>query len=95
MLKFELGRTVATPAALEVIETAGQEPGFFIKKHAYGDWGSVDTEDARANDAAVRTGERMMSVYRTLLGVEIWVLTEGADEEGDRAATTILLSGEY
>ena len=95
MLKFALGRTVATPAALEVIEAAGQEPSFFIQKHVSGDWGSVDADDARANDAAIRTGERLLSIYRTLLGVEIWVMTEAVDDAGIRAATTILLPEDY
>ena len=95
MQKFELGRTVATPAALDVIEAAGQEPSFFSEMHAAGNWGSVDAEDARANDAAIKTGERLLSIYQTLLGVEVWVMTEAADDMGYRAATTILLPGEY
>jgi hypothetical protein len=95
MQKFTLGRTVATPGALEVIEAAGQEPSFFLDKHVTGDWGSVDADDARANDAAIRSGERLLSVYRTLLGVELWVLTDAADDVGVRAATTLLLPEEY
>jgi hypothetical protein len=95
MHKFGLGQTVATPAALEVIEAAGQEPGFFIEKHVAGDWGEVDPGDARANDAALANGERLLSVYRTLLGVEFWVLTDAADDAGIRAATTMLLPDEY
>jgi len=95
MQKFELGKAVATPGALEVIEAAGQEPCFFIQKHVSGDWGSVDADDARANDAAIRTGERILSVYQTLLGVEVWVMTEATDDAGVRAATTLLLPDEY
>jgi hypothetical protein len=95
MRKFELGRTVGTPAALGVIEAAGQEPSFFIDKHVSGDWGSVDADDARANDAAIHTGERLLSIYQTLLGVEVWVMTDAADDEGVRAATTILLPSDY
>lgn len=94
MQKFTLGRTVATPGALEAVEAAGQEPGFFIEKHASGDWGSVDADDARANDAAIMSGERILSIYQTLLGVEVWVMTE-ADDAGCRAATTILLPDDY
>lgn len=95
MPKFELGRTVATPGALEVIEAAGQEPSFFLEKHASGDWGKVDAADAIANDAAIRSGERLLSVYRTLLGVEVWVLTEAMDDAGVRAATTLMLPEEH
>lgn len=66
-----------------------------MEKHVTGDWGSVDADDARANDAAVKTGERILSVYKTLLGVEVWIMTEAADDAGCRAATTILLPDEY
>jgi hypothetical protein len=95
MQKFALGRTVGTPGALQALEVAGQEPSFFLQKHASCDWGSVDADDARANDAAIRSGERLLSVYRTLLGVELWVLTDAADDVGVRAATTILLPEEH
>jgi hypothetical protein len=95
MRKFELGRTVGSPGALEALEAAGQEPSFFLDKHVSGDWGSVDADDARANDAAIQTGGRLLSVYRTLLGVEVWVMTEATDDEGVRAATTVLLPEEY
>ena len=91
MQKFALERTVATPGALEAIEATGQTFEFFLEKHVSADWGSVDADDARANDAAIRTGERILSVYKTLLGVEVWVMTEAADDEGVRPATTILL----
>ena len=86
---------MATRAALEALEASGQEPSFFLDKHVSGDWGSVDADDARANDAAVKTGERILSIFKTLLGVEVWVMTDGADDVGNRAATTILLPSEY
>lgn len=95
MRKFELGKVVATPGALEMIEAAGQEPDFFLAKHCAGDWGSTEVEDAKANDEAVNTGGRIMSIYRTLLGNEVWVLTDAEDDAGCRAATTILLPDEY
>jgi hypothetical protein len=95
MQKFGLGQTVATPAAIEAIQVAGQEPAFFLSMHVSGNWGTVGAEDQKANDAAIKTGERLMSVYRTLLGVEVWVLTEAVDDDGNRIATTILLPEEY
>ena len=95
MSNFELGRTVATPAALEVIEAAGQQASFFLQKHVGGDYGEVSAGDAQANDDAIKTGERLLSIYRTLLGVEVWVLTEAADDDGSRAVTTLLLPSDY
>jgi len=50
MNRFPLGQIVATPAALEAIQEAGQTPDFFLDKHAQGDWGEVDDEDKRANE---------------------------------------------
>jgi len=68
--EFELGRVVGTPAALLAIEEAGQEPSFFLDKHASGDWGSADAADAKANDESIGSGGRILSVHGTLLGVE-------------------------
>ncbi len=95
MAKFELGRVVGTPAALLAIEESGQEASFFLNKHASGDWGRVDAADAKANDEAIGSGGCILSVHGTLFGVEVWVLTEAEDDEGHRAATTILLPEEY
>jgi hypothetical protein len=47
------------------------------------------------NEAALVQGDRILSAYRTLKGVKVWVITEAADDNGHRAATTILLPDEY
>jgi hypothetical protein len=88
--KFELGQIVATPGALEALEEAGQSPGFFLEKHLSGDWGEVNEEDKRANDEALVNGERLLSAYKTLKGVKLWVITEA-----DRSSTCCLLPSEY
>jgi hypothetical protein len=88
--RFPLGLIVATPGALRAILDAGQEPGFFLAKHAAGDWGLCDREDSRANDYDLEHGGRLLSVYKTLLGARIWIITEW-----DRSATTVLLPEEY
>ncbi len=95
MNKFPLGQIVATPAALEAIEAAGQTPDFFLAKHASGDWGEVSKGDKKLNDEALVDGSRLLSAYRTLKDERIWVITEAADEDGDRLATTILLPEQY
>lgn len=87
---FPLGRTVATPSALEALERAGQHPVEFVAQHAAGDWGDVDEEDAALNDDAIVDGTRILSAYRTALGTRIWIITEA-----DRSATTVLLPNEY
>jgi hypothetical protein len=95
MSKFPLGQIVATPAALEAIEAAGQTPDFFLDKHAQGDWGEVCNGDKKLNDEALVDGGRLLSAYRTLKNERIWVITEAADEDGNRLATTTLLPSEY
>jgi len=93
--KVSLGQTVATPGALEAFEKAGQTASQFLQRHARGDWGDVCQEDRQANDQALLDGSRLLSAYRTSLGEKIWVITEAADDSGNRAATTILLPSEY
>lgn len=93
--KFPLGRLVATPAALKALEESGQTPDFFLGKHASGDFGEIDPEDRQLNDQAILDGSRIFSVYKTLRGKRIWIITEATDEQGNRAATTILLPDDY
>lgn len=93
--KFQLGQTLATPGALKAMEEAGQNPAFFLDQHVQGMWGEVCDEDKRANDQALVDGSRLLSAYTTLLGVKIWIITEAADDDGRRAASTILRPSEY
>src|SRR5271157_4879146 len=93
--KFGLGQIVATPRAIEAMEESGQAPDFFLNRHAAGDWGQVDTEDWQSNDQALVDGSRLLSAYTTLKGKKLWVITEAKDDEGHRAATTILLPEDY
>jgi hypothetical protein len=88
--KFPLGRLAATPGALEALADSGQTPEFFISRHRAGDWGEVNEEDWRLNDLALIHGDRLLSAYKTLRGVKLWIITEA-----DRSLTTILLPGEY
>jgi hypothetical protein len=62
---------VKDDAAL-ALALAGQDPAFFIEKHAAGDWGE---EDAARNEQGLREGSMVLSRYRTLRGGEILVLT--------------------
>lgn len=87
---FPLGRTVATPGALQTLEDAGQSPAEFLDRHIRGDWGDVGEEDAEANNLALRDGSRIFSVYHTQTNEKIWVITEA-----DRNSTCILLPDEY
>lgn len=93
--KFHPGQVVATPGALEALAESGQDAAFFLDKHVRGDWGEVDADDQWANDQALLDGSRLLSSYRTLRGVEVWVLTEAVGDDGRRASTCITTPSEY
>ena len=85
-----LGRTVATPGALEALQGAGESPLGYLARHATGDWGDLDADDKRENELSVREGYRILSAYHLGTGVKLWIITEA-----DRSSTTILLPEEY
>jgi hypothetical protein len=93
---FKLGQVVATPGALEALERASQTPWEFLSLHVAGNWGAVDAEDAEANNQALKDGSRLLSAYILKDGkTKLWVITEAEDDNGSRAATTLLLPDEY
>jgi hypothetical protein len=86
---FPLGRVVATPGALKLLEEASEDPLHYLVRHRSGDWGEIDPQDRRENERSLKHGWRILSSYP--IGAErIWVLTEA-----DRSTTTILLPEEY
>ena len=92
-LRVPLGRLLATPAALRLLDVHEIDLLTLLSRHARGDWGDVDAGDARANDAAVCRGGRLISAYvlaSTRERPRVWVITEA-----DRSATTVLLPEEY
>jgi len=95
-VSFNLGQTVATPGALEALGRNGSTGLEYLQRHASGDWGDLCAEDKTANEAALKTGARIMSAYHLADGTKIWIITDATiDEEGNRLATTILLPDEY
>ncbi len=89
-IRFQLGRPVSTPGALESLLDSGESPLIFLARHARGDWGDLDPENHRANEDALRHGSRLLSAYRTDRGGKLWIITEA-----DRSVTTLLLPEEY
>jgi len=88
-VRFSLGRTVATPGALEILAATGTPPLTLFARHQSGDWGDVPPEDAKENELSVEQGFRILSSFR--IGQErLWVITEA-----DRSVTTILRPDEY
>ena len=87
-VKFDLGRVVATPNALEAIPR--EEIFAALRRHKNCDWGDVGPRDKWSNDRAVNSEERLLSVYHSKDGVKFWIITEW-----DRSATTVLLPADY
>lgn len=85
---FALGRTVATPGALEAVPA--EEITLAMSRHERGDWGLVCEHDRAENDLSLTEGFRLMSVYKTVSGIRFWIITEA-----DRSVTTVLLPAEY
>ena len=59
--KFALGQTDITRAALASLPA--QDVAAALDRHRTGDWGDVDKADHRANEQALKHGERLFSVY--------------------------------
>ena len=92
---FLVGRTLATPGAIEALSESGESTITYFTKHATGNWGDLSDEDRQMNDEAVRDGSRILSAYTLKSGQKIWVITEARDDHGKRATSTILLPEEY
>lgn len=93
-VKFALGKTVATPGALALLEEVGVEASSLLDRHLSGDWGDLAASDRKQNDSGLANGnDRLHSSYN--LGPDagckkVWIITEW-----DRSVTTILLPEDY
>jgi hypothetical protein len=94
--RFELGRVVGTPAALECLSVHYTLPADLLDRHASCDWGDLCEDDRQTNEAALQDGSRLFSSY-TLAGSDetVWIITEAVDDSGHRACTTVMLPSEY
>jgi len=97
--RFTLGQVVATPAALQTLERLGKSIFEFIERHVKGDYGDLSFPDKQANEDALVDGSRILSSYvlegEGEVAVKLWIITEAADENGNRVATTALLPEDY
>ena len=92
---FSIGKLLATPAALEALEEADVDIIDLIERHIAKDWGDLSDDDKPLNDEALHDGSRILSAYILPTDVKIWIITEAADDKGERAVTTALLPSEY
>lgn len=107
--RFELGRIVATPGAIELMLKTQTDPFALLARHVTGDWGDCCAEDAQTNEEAVAHGFRVFSVYALPLllsdqrkaGADPAHRSEPSDSriwlitEADRSCSTFLLPHEY
>ena len=92
---FSIGKLLATPAALETLEEVDVDIIDLIERDIAKDWGDLSDDDKRLNDEALHDGSRILSAYILPTDVKIWIITEAADDKGERAVTTALLPSEY
>lgn len=84
---FELGKIVATPAALKA---AGAQASEFIRRHSCGNWEESTAQDRQLNNQAVRSGKCIFSRHTTKSGETVWITTEA-----DRSVTSLLLPRDW
>jgi len=89
-VRFELGRVVATPGALDALRRTHSGAWTYLRRHVVGDWGDLDTADMAENELSLVAGFRLLSGYSLPDGTRIWIITEA-----DRSCTTLLLPEEY
>ena len=93
--KFKLGKIVATPGALELLQKSNIRPASLLHRHQSGDWGDLYEHDKEMNNQAIQNEgnpdkqQRVMSAYK--IGKEtIWIISEW-----NREITTLLLPSDY
>ena len=88
MPKFALGQTVITANAKAVLPEL--DVVLALQRHHSGDWGDMDDHDRQVNDDALRNGDRLVSIYKSVRGQKFYIITEY-----DRLVTTVLLPEDY
>lgn len=86
--KVELGKTVMTLGVSEGI--APNEVFKALQRNESGDWGEVKSEDRESNEEALKSGDRLLSIYKDSNGTRFYVMTEA-----NRSVTTVMLVSEY
>ena len=58
-----LGRVVATPGALKLLEETGEDPRLLLARHRSEDWSKLYKHDCRENEGSLKHGWRILSSY--------------------------------
>lgn len=95
LLLFSPGQLVATPAALEAVRESGDSVLALLRRHLLLEQGELDDHDHAVNKQALVYGTRILSSFKLKSGTTLWIITDGADENGIRHCTTVLLPEDY
>ncbi|RKE24452.1 hypothetical protein B0G76_8340 [Paraburkholderia sp. BL23I1N1] len=88
---FPLGRLLATPGAIDLLDRTGTNATSLLHRHQCGDFGDLCASDVQANRDAILIGARILSCYEIdTRRAPVWIITESG-----RRVTTILLPSEY
>ena len=87
-IRFPTGEVRATTAALTNIPM--EKLIHLVNRHIRGDWGHTRMKDQKANEQAIRDGDRILSWYQISGKLRVLIITEA-----DRSATTVMLASEY
>ena len=93
--KFQLGKIVATPGALKVLQDKHISPISFLKKHQSGDWGNLCEEDKQLNNLAIQNEGNLDKQQRVFSSYKVGTQTIYIITEWNREITTLLLSSDY
>ena len=85
--KFELGQVAVTATA--AAELPQMDMFAMFAAHQAGEWGNLDASDKKANEAALKNGDRILSRYEHPTG-SYYVITEW-----DRSVTTLMRVEDY
>lgn len=89
---MDIGKVLMTRGIANFVKEsykfAGEVPNILLR-YVNKDWGNTSESDAKLNDEALLTGDRVFAVYETSIG-KVYIITEA-----DRSYTTILLPSEY
>jgi hypothetical protein len=86
--KLNLGRIVITSNAHAIL--SADEVRLALRRHQFGDWGTVCAEDWKTNDQRARDQGMVLSAYESAAGTAFWVISDPGHE-----ITTVLMPEDY